>query len=266
MHTLVNAQLACGMILVPVGVSSRASRKESKFRLLHKDCGSTVKMPKWCPVHEKQLEDHEIEHGFEYAKDKFVVIDEEELAKFAVERDKEIRLTKFVPSIEVEGWIEKSYYLAPNKLALNQYLLLWNAMRKSGLAGVGTASLWGRESPCAAVATEDGIIFSSLFCYDEMRSAGEIREMLQAETVTAEQKLADQLVSALSDKLDPMDDLVSASRERVEEFINAKIEGKKPEPQVGYDAPEPQIDLTKALRDSIAEAKQAKKDRKKVTA
>jgi DNA end-binding protein Ku len=262
MKTIVNAMLSYGIISVPVGVATASKRKERTFRTLHK-CGKPINLAAKCPEH-GLVESDELVKGFEFSKGQYVTIDPEELEAVGAERNKAITLSKFVPYDDVIPWVEKSYYLVPNEIVLNPYLLIYNSMLKTGLAGIGQAALWGKEYPVAAHATKDGIVLALLFCHDEVSSASELREKLTIATKPGEQKQADQFVGILADRLDPEQDLVSVSGERIDEFLAAKVAGEEIKPLIAYDAPEPTLDLTSALKDSIAAAKKVKEQRKKV--
>lgn len=254
--------LSYGLMNVPVGLATRESKKEVKFKMIHKGCGGSVKLPKVCERDGQKLTLDEIGVGYEVSKGTIIELDKGELEKFAVERENTIKLTKFVPNAEIEKWVEKSYYLLPHD-ATNSYMLLYNAMRVTGLAGVGSQSLWGRETPCAAYATKDGIIFSVLFCADEINSASELREKLYTETKEDEQKLANVLLSTLSTSLDPAEDLVSVSRSKVDAYIEAKVAGKKVEVLAATDSPAPTVEVLNTLRESIEVAKKTKAKSKK---
>lgn len=267
MKTMVNAMLSFGLINVPVGVASYASKKETRMRQLHRECSKPINLVKKCNHHGVELIDSDIVHGVEITKGQYVVIEPEELEKFTVERSRTIQLRKFVPGDVVEAYVEKRFHLVPSTVS-EGYRLLYHAIGEGSLAGIGQAALWGKESPIAVVAGSDGLMLQTLYCADEVNRTDDLRPVVSVGTDESQQKLAGELVKSLMQDFDPAEDLVSNSRNVLEAFIEAKVAGREPQPLMGFDAPTVATpDIAEQLRQSIAEAKKAKpKARKKVTA
>lgn len=74
MHTMWKGTISFGLVNIPVKLHSATESKDVKLRNLHKACKSPVKYEKICPVCEKEVENEEIVKGFEYTKNKFVVL------------------------------------------------------------------------------------------------------------------------------------------------------------------------------------------------
>src|SRR5256885_1043630 len=126
MRTMINATLAFGAVFVPVGVATAARREEIKFRTLHVDCGTPIKKHDWCPECETQItESEDLVKGWEYAKNTFLQVNDEEMAAITVERSQMIELSKFIAADEIDKtMVERSYFLTPNQVLYQPYELL----------------------------------------------------------------------------------------------------------------------------------------------
>lgn len=253
MRTILNATLSFGLMNVPVGVATAAKRKEFGFRTLHRECMTPIKMNTFCEVCNRHIDTSETEKGFEFAKKSFVLLDTDELTKIAAERDKVIQLRKFVPYDQVpELQVEKSYLLAPNEKLSAPYSLISESLTRNSVVGIGPSSLWGKESPCMVWATESGsLALSMLFCHDEVTKEDEIVSVLGKGVTEEMQELADQFVGLHIANLEPEKDLVSVTRDLIDEYISAKVQGLDYEIADPSVAPEVTIDINEMLRKSI---------------
>jgi DNA end-binding protein Ku len=134
--------------LVNFGVRLYSAVSESeKIRLnqLHKDCNSRIKMPTTCPVH-GQVDRSEIVKGYEFEKDKYVIVEQEELDKIKLRSEKTIELTKFVPADSVQDvYLDSTYYMAPDgPVAEEPFRVVREALEKTETAGIGKLMISGR--------------------------------------------------------------------------------------------------------------------------
>jgi DNA end-binding protein Ku len=199
--------------------------------------------------------------GFEVAKGTFVHVPEEQLEKLASERSKVIAIRKFIPLNQVDELaVEKSYYLAPNDKLAVSYILLADAMVKHGVVGFGYQSLWGKETPALIWPAENGpLILSPMFCYDEVAQSEEIVSVMSsvgAQIPDEAHNLASDYVALNVSDFNPQEDLVSSSRNRIEEFLSSLVSGIDFEAIEPEPAPEPTFDIVDQLRASIAQTRQ----------
>jgi DNA end-binding protein Ku len=117
-----------------------AVSEAEKIRLnqLHKGCNSRIKMPTTCPIH-GQVERSEIIKGYEFEKDKYVAIEQDELDKIKLRSEKTIELTKFVPADSIRDvYLDSAYYMAPDgPVAEEPFRVVREALEKTGTAGIG---------------------------------------------------------------------------------------------------------------------------------
>src|SRR5699024_11973045 len=87
MHTMWKGTISFGLVNIPVKMHAATENKDVKLRQLHKECESPIKYKKVCPVCDREVENDEIVKAYEYAKNKFVVLDDEELKALQKEQE-----------------------------------------------------------------------------------------------------------------------------------------------------------------------------------
>jgi DNA end-binding protein Ku len=259
MRTIWNGSLSFGLVMIPVGLAVAQDRKDIAFRTLHRECGTPIKQRRWCPVHEREVDSDELVKGWEFAKGQFVLVEDQDLEAFALQRSRSIELVRFVPLAQVDPlYFDRAYYLAPasDPVGRRPYALLLRALEDTGMAAIGRFVLWNKENLCLVRAHEDALVLELLYYAEDLRSSAEIAEAVaETEVRDAELTMAKQLVESLVGDFDPSE-YRNSYRDELRKMLQAKLEGQEivqPEP-----VPEaPVIDLMQALRASLAAAKQA---------
>ncbi len=195
--------------------------------------------------------------GYEYAKDRFVVMTEDELAAAQAEATRAIEITEFVPLTEVDPiYFDKPYYLGPDveRKAEKHYQMLKQALLSSGLAAVAKYAARGKQYLVALRATERGLIMEQLRYADEIRAFDEVPMGDESEVGEAELGLALQIIAmSTSEAFDPTQ-YKDEVRLALEAAIQRKIDGE--EIAVSHvEEPRAQVvDLMAALKASLAQS------------
>jgi DNA end-binding protein Ku len=123
----------------------------------------------------KDLDADEMVRGYEYAKDKFVVVTDEELERLAPDKSRDIDLTRFVKADTVPPILfERGYYLTPASNSEKAYKLLVEAMKETDEAGIATFVMRGKEH-LLAIFSDNGILRAEAMRFpDEVRTPKEI--------------------------------------------------------------------------------------------
>jgi DNA end-binding protein Ku len=230
-----------------------ASSANVSFNQLHGKCGSRIKQQTFCPVCNDVVDRKDLVKGYEFAKDQYVRVGDDELKTLEGEASKNIDIAEFVPLEKVDPvYFEKAYYLGPDKGGEKAYRLLTDAMAKSGRVAVATFVMRGKESLVLIRPSSDGLMLHTMFFSDEVRSFGEIDKGEGAKIRDGEMDLAQQLIDGLSnDDFNP-ETYEDSYRMRVLHLIESKVEGK----EITVAAPEVAraqvIDLMDALKESLA--------------
>ena len=128
-----SGSISFGLVNVPVRMFSAIDENDLRFHLIHEPDSSRIGYQKICKNEEKPVPDDEIVKAFEFEKDEYVVLDDEDFAAARTEGVKTIEISDFVPYEEIDPiYFERTYFLGPQKGGEKVYVLLRNAMEKSG--------------------------------------------------------------------------------------------------------------------------------------
>src|SRR6185437_16587652 len=114
--TVWKGHLTFGLVSFPVRLYSAARSESISFNQLHKHDGSRIKQVTFCQAEDKPIPRSEIVKGYEYEKDRYVVVDEEDIKKVAPKTAKVMEILEFVKADQVDPvYLESSYYVAPDE-------------------------------------------------------------------------------------------------------------------------------------------------------
>jgi len=252
--TVWKGHLTFGLLSLPVRLYSAARSETVSFNQLHKSDHSRVKQVLYCQAEDKPIQRSDIVKGYEYEKDKYVVIEDEEIKKVAPKTAKTMEVLEFVKSAEVDPiYLESSYYLAPDEGGEKPYALLFEALRQSAYVGVAKIAMHNREHIVILRPGAKGILLHTMYYPDEIRQVEEFR----TDTSTVKPKeleLAKTLVESLEAPFEP-EKYKDNYRENLQAMIQAKVEGKEIVETAAPTHKAPVIDILEALKMSIAEGK-----------
>ena len=257
-----------GLVNIPVELHT-AVRSEARisFRQLHKKDLSPIKYDRVCAKEEKSVPYDEIVKGYEYSKGKFVVMEEEDFKAATVESSKTIEIQDFVKGDEIDPrYFESPYYLLPQKGGDKAYALLREAIRSTGMVGIGMVTMRTNSQHLVAIkVVEEALVMEIMRYADELVDASSFTFPAADNVRDAELKMAEQLVNTLADSFQP-EKYSDTYRENLMRIIDAKLKGKKIEVE---EPAEPEatnvIDLMARLQESLAQGKKAAKKGKKAS-
>jgi DNA end-binding protein Ku len=219
--------------LVTFGVRLyNAVSEAEKIRLnqLHKGCNSRIKMPTTCPIH-GQVERSEIIKGYEFEKDKYVAIEQDELDKIKLRSEKTIELTKFVPADSIRDvYLDSAYYMAPDgPVAEEPFRVVREALEKTGTAGIGKLTISGRERPILLRPGDKGFTLNTLHAANEVKDAAPyFEEIKNGAAVNKEyMQLATTLIKGKLGEFDPSE-FHDTYQDALVELVKSKIAGQAP--------------------------------------
>ncbi|RJX27262.1 MAG: Ku protein [Dethiobacter sp.] len=262
MRAMWKGSLSFGLVNIPVRLFAATEGRDIKFRYLHAPCHTPLEYQKICTTCKKQVPWEEIVRGYEYEKDHFVVLSEEEIKAAAGEGDRLIEITDFVKMEEIDPiFFQNSYYLAPDGPGSKPYVLLHKAMLETGKIAVAMITLRTKESMAVVRSYGDILSLSTMFFPDEVRSLQEIPDIpRKVEVREKELEMAKELIENLTAPFEA-ENYHDHYREKLLEVIQARVEGKK---VVVAPSPEREkvVDLLEALQASV-ERTQVKKAKNK---
>ena len=114
-----------GMVLIPIGLYKTTVDNDIHFNQLEKESKARIKYKKYCSHCGKEVAPEDIIKGYEYEKDKYVVMTDDELERIKTRKDKTIHILQFAKMSEVNMiYYEKDYYAIPDAGAEKAYELL----------------------------------------------------------------------------------------------------------------------------------------------
>jgi DNA end-binding protein Ku len=266
-RSIANATISFGLVSVPVNLYSSAESKTSvSFNMLHKKCGGRLKQQYICPKDNNEVVGRdETVKGYEFAKDQYVVFSAEEIKAVEEKATNMIDVIEFIPLAQVQReYVDKVYYLGPDKGGDRAYRLLTEALMETGRAALGQYASRGKQY-LVLLRPVNGILALEVLHYaDEVRSTNEV-PVPEGEVKAQELALAKQLIEAASnDNFEPSK-YKDTVRDRVLETIQRKVDGQDITSDVTVDTGSKVIDLMEALKASLASA-QSKNEESKAKA
>ena len=248
--------LTFGLISIPIRLFSAARGERISFNQLHKECHTRLRQPLFRPTCNRMVERSEVEKGYEYEKDQYVLFSEEELEKIAPPSARTMEILEFVKKEEVDPLhFDASYLGVPEEAGKKAYYLLVKAMEESGYAAVAKLYMHQREYTVIIRPRANGLTLHTMFYANEVRQVAEYGQTDKVEVKEQEKKLAEQLIESLAAAFDP-EKYHDAYQESLRALISAKLQGREvavaPQPQLA-----PVIDLMEALKKSLAEKQAA---------
>ena len=259
--------LKVSLVTIPVRVyPATESSATISFNQLHEECQTRINQKKWCPHCEREVSSAEVVKGYEFEKGRWVVMDEEDIAKVKTESSKIINLMQFTDADAIDPmYVDKAYYLAPEgPMAADAYAVMRDGMQ--GKAGIGKVAIHGREYLVAIRPHKQGMVMYTLHHAAEIRTIDQIDELREVRgTVNpAEMKLARQVIESFESDLD-LATYTDEYQEGLRAIIDAKVAGEEIVAQEEV-APPKVVDLMEALRKSLEQVSGGKKKAAKVAA
>lgn len=252
--TVWKGYLTFGLLSLPVKLYSAARSETVSFNQLHKADNSRVKQVLYCQLEDKPIQRSDIVKGYEYEKDKYVVVEDEEIKKVAPKTAKTMEVLEFVKSADVDPiFFESSYYLAPDEAGEKPYALLFEALNKTGCVGVAKIAMHNREHIVILRPGPHGILLHTMYYRDEIRQVEEFRTD-RSLVKEKELELAMTLVQSLQAPFEP-EKYKDEYRENLKAMIKAKVEGKEIVETAPAVHKAPVIDIMEALKASLAQSK-----------
>jgi DNA end-binding protein Ku len=257
--------LKISLVNIPVRVfPATDSAATISFNQLHGECQTRIQQKRWCPKCEREVPLSEVVKGYEFEKGRYVVMDEEDIAKVRPESTRVIDLVQFTDAAAIDPiYVERPYYLAPDgQMALEAFAVMREGMK--GKAGIGKLALYGREYLVAVQPKEKGLVMYTMRRANEVRSMDQIEELegVPSKVKPDEIKLAKQVIENFEGALN-LEEYKDAYQEELQRIIDAKIAGEEVV-ATEEEAPPKVVNLMDALRQSLDRVSTAKKKSAKV--
>ena len=253
-NSIWKGHISFGLVAFPVKLHAAARSQAVSFNQLHQGDHSRVKQVLYCQAEDKPVSRSELVKGFEYEKDRYVVVEERELDQMAPRSSRVMEVLEFVPQAEVDPvYLDASYYVVPETAGEKAYTLLYEALRRSGYVSIAQLTMHNREHLVLLRPGRFGLLLHTLFYSDEVRTLDEFRT--DTEWVAPQElELAHLLVESLAARFEPAK-YKDSYRENLRALIDAKIRGEELQLGAPPPVPAPVADILETLKASLERLK-----------
>jgi DNA end-binding protein Ku len=244
--------LKLSLVSCPVKLYSATSASAGKisFNLLHKDTLNRVQQ-KYHDPELGEIDRADLVKGYQFEKDRYVVVTNEELEAVEIESSKTIDIDGFVKTTEIDPiYFDSTYYLAPDgPIAEETYAVILEAMKKVGELAIARIVLNGRERQVAIEPIPEGFRLVTLRSAKEIREPSSALDKLNVKLSDDMLAMASMIIQQKQIEFDP-EAFEDHYETAVMELVKSKIAGGEP---VISKAPERGnvVNLMDALRRSI---------------
>jgi len=243
------------MVAIPIAMYTTTQDNDIHFNQLHKEDNSRIRYKKTCAHCGKEITAADIVKGFEYDKDKYVVITEDEIEKIKTEKEKSIQILHFAQLNQISPvYYEKTYQAAPEAGGEKAFELLRAALMAEQKIAIGKTVMGTKDTLMAIIPREDGILISTMFYADDIK---ELQKQYSKPQVSEQElNMAKTLINSMDTPFEP-----SKYKDEYQERLRALIETKVSGKEIVAAQPESAgkvIDLMEALKASVEKAKKDK--------
>jgi DNA end-binding protein Ku len=263
MRSVWRGAISFGLVTIAVRLYTAVEEHDFRFNQVHREDGGRIKYKRVCSVCGNEVEYSDITKGYELDDGRMVIMENEDFEKLPVKTDKSIDVLEFVPAEEIDPiYFQKTYYLEPDKAAARPYVLLRDALVKTGQLAVVKITIRQKETLATIRARDDVLVMHTMLWPDEIRKAEFDFLDQNVEVRPQELKMATSLVESMAGDFDP-DTFTDDYRDALEKVIAAKAEGAELPEQPEAEEKGDVIDLMTALERSVEKAKAGRKSAKK---
>jgi DNA end-binding protein Ku len=248
-----------GLVTIPVRLYLATESRSLSFNMLHESCLNRIQQKIYCPYHDEVISRGDTVRGFEYAKDQYVVVTDEDLASVPLKTVRAIEIEQFVPARPAEGepprFVKQGYWLEPEAVGRKAFSLLRDVLEEKGLVAICKVVIRDREALAALEPHGSTFLLETLFWPDEIRPTAEL-DLPEDDLVAkpAERAMAEQLVATMTGEFDPAQ-YRDEYREALMGVIEAKVEGREAAAPAAAEPGGELVDLMAALEASVAAAR-----------
>ncbi|MGI8578705.1 MAG: Ku protein [Nocardioidaceae bacterium] len=257
MQAIWKGTISFGLVTIPIKVYSATQEQNIAFRQVHEADGGRIRYKRVCEVDGNEVPYSDISKGYELPDGRMVILEDEDFAGLPLPSAKSIEVLEFVPIDQVDPlYYSKAYYLAADGVGAKPYVLLRDALTKSGQCALVKVAIRTRETLALLRERDGALVLQTMLWPDEVRDSDFAAPADDIEVRSQEVGMAEAYISTLTADFDPSR-YHSDYREALEELVEAKASGvpmREPEETDGGHTAQV-VDLVAALRASVDAAK-----------
>jgi DNA end-binding protein Ku len=251
MRSMWKGAISFGLVTVPVKLYTATEQRDVSFRQVHVEDGGRIHFRRVCSVDGEEVPFADVAKGYELPDGEMVVLTDDDLAHLPLPSARSIEVLNFSPADQVDPILwNRSYYVEPEPAGTRAYVLLREALDRTGKVAVTKVALRQRES-LATLRSHDGVlVLETMLWPDEIRAADFPFLDQDIDVRAQELRMATSLVDSMSEDFDP-EQYHDEYREALQQVIEAKVEGREVTPAPEPAAEEEPASLLDALQASL---------------
>jgi DNA end-binding protein Ku len=258
MRSMWKGAISFGLVSIPIQLYAATENKNVQLRQVHATDGGRIKYKRVCSIDGEEVPYSDIAKGYEAGDGQMVVLTDEDMSELPLPSVQGIEVLEFVPLEAIDPiQYDRTYYMEPQQAAVRPYVLLRDALQKSGQVAIAKVALRQRESLALLRVREEVVVLTTLLWPDEVRvPAFGFLDEEPPELRSQELEMAGALIDSMAEpEFDP-DAYTDSYREALESVIEAKLTGQEivAEPAATGEQADV-IDLMSALDASIKSRK-----------
>jgi DNA end-binding protein Ku len=186
--------ISFGLVAIPVALYTAIQDNDIHFNQLHKEDHARIRYRKNCAHCGKEITSEDIVKGYEYEKDQYVVVTDDEIEKIKTEKERSIQILHFAKINQISPvYYEKTYQAIPEAGGEKAFELLRSALMAEQKIAIGKTVLGSKGTLMAVIPRENGILITTMYYQDDIK---ELQKSYQKpEASEAELRLARQLIA-----------------------------------------------------------------------
>ncbi len=226
MHSMWKGAISFGLVMIPVKLYAATEQRDVAFRQVHSVDGGRIRFRRICSVDGEEVPFAEVAKGYELPGGEVVLVTDEDLADLPLPTTHSIEVLNFAPADQLDPILcARSYYLEPEPTGARAYVLLRDALERSGKVAVTRVALRQRESLATLRARGGVLVLETLLWPDEIREPDFPFLDDDIDVRSQELKMAGSLIDSMTVDFDPSQ-YRDGYREALEELVAAKIQGR----------------------------------------
>ena len=246
--------ISFGLVAIPIAMYTAVQENDISFNQLHREDNSRIRYKKTCGHCGKEVTSEDIIKGYEFDKDHYVTVTDDEIEKIKTEKEKSIQILHFANLNQISPvYYDKAYYVLPQPGGDKAFELLRRALMDEQKIAIGKTVMGSHENLMAIIPRENGLVIQTMFFEDEVKDIP--KEYQRQEITEAELTMARTLISSMDTPFDP-----AAYHDEYQVKLKKLLEDKIANREITAPAEEKRanvIDLMEALKQSVEQAKGA---------
>jgi len=247
--------ISFGLVAIPIAMYTATQDNDIHFNQLHGEDSGRVKYKKTCAHCGKEIGAGDIIKGYEYDRDQYIVISDDEVEKIKSEKEKSIQILHFANLNQISPvYYDKTYQAVPEPGGEKAFELLRTALMSEQKIAIGKTVLGTKDTLMAIIPRENGVLISTMFYADDIKDLQ--KSYTVPEVAEPELNMAKILINSMDVPFDPAkykDEYQIKLRKLIEDKIAGK-EAVAAQPEAAGNV----INLMDALKASVEQTKRGK--------